>query len=304
MNCPSIPDHVYGFLDAAGHLAECDRCREAAARLSRERDLLARAAARLAVAPARRRPWIWTSAAALLLVGLAGWIAIRTLPKLRPDPKDLVTPLRPRDGEVGAVISTRSLDRYRMTYEAAIRVGGSEQVFRGECLWIKPGILFAQGSAPGVQDRRILRVRARTWVYHELLEDWVAAGEMGAPHAGRGIENPDDVLAILQRRAPLTDGDFRIAIAGSDVMELFPDPAHRPVDWSGVLADVRCSVREGLLSSILVTAQEPAREAALSATMRFVRAGEFSDRVFPLGLKPIRIPDHLRKEIEVALRRQ
>jgi outer membrane lipoprotein-sorting protein len=99
-----------------------------------------------------------------------------------------------------AVEKTRSQKSYSVTFEAIVRVPDSSPMkITGETVWVAPGVLFTQYTASGGEIVRLLRFGEKVWLYHMLAEDWLSPEESGKPGAGRGVQNPDEVLnAILK----------------------------------------------------------------------------------------------------------
>lgn len=99
-----------------------------------------------------------------------------------------------------AVEKTRSQKSYSVTFEAVVKVPDSDPMrISGESVWVAPGALFTQYTASGGEVVRLLRFGEKVWLYHMLAEDWFSAEESGKPGAGRGVQNPDEVLlAVLK----------------------------------------------------------------------------------------------------------
>lgn len=99
-----------------------------------------------------------------------------------------------------AVEKTRARKSYSVSFKAEIRAPDSDPLsFGGETLWVAPGVLFTQYTTSGGEKVRVVRAGEKVWWYHMVAEDWFPAEEVGKPGAGRGVQNPDDVLsAVIQ----------------------------------------------------------------------------------------------------------
>ena len=108
-----------------------------------------------------------------------------------------------------AVEKTRSQKSYRVSFDAVVRVPDSDPMkINGETVWVAPGVLFTQYTASGGETVRLLRLGEKVWLYHMLAEEWLSAEESGKPGAGRGMQNPDEVLSTVMKaadKAPLIE---------------------------------------------------------------------------------------------------
>jgi hypothetical protein len=151
-----------------------------------------------------------------------------------------------------AVEKTRSQKSYSVTFKAEVRVPDSDpMVINGESVWVAPGALFTQYTASGGDVVRLLRFGDKVWLYHMLAEEWYSAEESGKPGAGRGVQNPDEVLNAVLKAAD------QAVVAGKedarDVLEMKMDgPALQKVmrqqaadgsmDWANSKGSVRLAV--------------------------------------------------------------
>ena len=174
-----------------------------------------------------------------------------------------------------AVEKTRSQKSYRVSFDATVRVPDSEPMkIKGETVWVAPGVLFTQYTASGGETVRLLRLGEKVWLYHMLAEEWLSAEESGKPGAGRGMQNPDEVLAAVMKAA-----DKAIA-AGKDakgeVLEMKLDGASLQkvmkqqvadgtLDWQNSEGSVRLvsGSGDGLMYKMVVSADVASTEAHL-----------------------------------------
>jgi hypothetical protein len=174
-----------------------------------------------------------------------------------------------------AVEKTRSQKSYRVSFDAVVRVPDSDPMkINGETVWVAPGVLFTQYTASGGETVRLLRLGEKVWLYHMLAEEWLSAEESGKPGAGRGMQNPDEVLATVLKAA-----DKAIAAgkdAKGDILELKLDgPALQKVmkqqaaegtlDWQNSEGTVRLvsGFADGLMYRMVVSAEVASTEAHL-----------------------------------------
>ena len=87
---------------------------------------------------------------------------------------------------------------YRTTFTSKLEVPNSTPMdIIGDNVVVAGGVLFTTYKASGGETKRIVRAGDQAWVYHEMAEEWVTAEEVGMSGAGRGVQNPDDVLSVL-----------------------------------------------------------------------------------------------------------
>jgi hypothetical protein len=173
-----------------------------------------------------------------------------------------------------AVEKTRSQKSYSVTFEAVVKVPDSDPMkISGESVWVAPGALFTQYTASGGEVVRLLRFGDKVWLFHMLAEDWFTAEESGKPGAGRGVQNPDEVLSAVLKAT-----DQAVAAgkeAAGDVLEMKLDgPALQKVmrqqaadgsmDWNNSAGTVRLIVGpDGLVYRMQVNAEVASTKAEL-----------------------------------------
>ncbi len=146
-------------------------------------------------------------------------------PSRDPDPND------PQVVLASAIHNTRSQKSYELTYKARLSSPARAVDYAGRCVWVSPGILYIQYQTPGHDDKKVIRAGEKdVWVYHPLSEDWYTAEEVGLPSVARGINNPDEVLAILERYKDtprlLKPGVIEVTIDGNDLAEILKNYFH------------------------------------------------------------------------------
>jgi hypothetical protein len=124
-----------------------------------------------------------------------------------------------------AVKASRSQPGYQTTFKSTLAVPQSAPLeYRGEATWAAPGVLSVQYTATGGDHKRIVRAGDKAWVWHSLVEDWVTAEEAGMAAAGKGIQNPDEMLAVLGERAADAkagaDGKLVLALSGDALQDI------------------------------------------------------------------------------------
>jgi hypothetical protein len=149
----------------------------------------------------------------------------------------LAPPARPLDDKnpqsvaEHAAYNTRTQKSYETKFTAQLIVPGSDPLnYAGECVWVSPGVLFVHYIVTGGDDKKIVRAGNTVWVWHSLA-GWVLAEELGISGAGRGIQNPDEILAVLARHtgtATLAQpGVVEMNLSGDDIERIMKDQASR-----------------------------------------------------------------------------
>lgn len=220
-----------------------------------------------------------------------------------------------RDDAGKAISNVRSQKSYRTKFKAVIEAPGSDSLtIEGESVWVNPGVLYIQYTGSGGDQKRIIRVGEKVWVYHELLADWVTSEEMGTPGAGRGVQNPDDVLGVVAKyadRAKPAGGAVEIRFSGEDIEKIMKEQASQGTfDFKKSTATARLFVKDNLLARFTSAAELTSIEENLkgkivkySADVQVVGYGKDTSLVFTIPdektRKPVEIgvPEHIRKEI-------
>ena len=163
--------------------------------------------------------------ALLLLVACQAAPAQAPAPPAKPlDPKD------PRSVVEHAARATRAQKSYEAEWTARLVVPGSNPLdYKGEAVFVAPGVLYSHYTATGGEEKHILRAGAQAWIFAREIGEWVTAQEMGMPGAGKGLQNPDEALALLSKakgEAKMAEpGVVEIALSGADLEALMKQQA-------------------------------------------------------------------------------
>ncbi|MBI3855463.1 MAG: hypothetical protein HY293_07205 [Planctomycetes bacterium] len=162
---------------------------------------------------------------------LAALLAQHVIPQ-KPaalDPKD------PQSVAAHAIYNTRTLKSYQTTYKAKLDGEAGTIDYDGRSSWFFPGILFMHYKASGNDEQKIIRAGGRdVWMYHPAVNDWVSSTDRGAPGAGRGVQNPDEVLGLLSRHTQaatfLKPGVLEISFSGDDLRDILKNQLQKGVN--------------------------------------------------------------------------
>jgi hypothetical protein len=156
------------------------------------------------------------------MMALALWAALQSAPPAKPE-----KPLDPKDARSvaeHAVYNTRSQGDYQTRFTTRLDFPGSDPLRReGVCLWVSPGILSLHYWGAGGEDRNVLRAKDDVWVFERAgdLNTWCKAEAAGKDGAGRGFENPDEVLSALARHLDTANfgdaGVIDLKFSGADL---------------------------------------------------------------------------------------
>jgi hypothetical protein len=112
-----------------------------------------------------------------------------------------------------AVEKTRAQKSYSAAFSGVIKIPDSSPMeLKGEVVWVSPGVLFTQYTASGGDEVRIIRVGDKVWMYHLQTEEWVPAAQAGKGGAGRGVQNPDEVLATIVQTVDRATGAGKMTV--------------------------------------------------------------------------------------------
>lgn len=187
-----------------------------------------------------------TLALALLAAAAACQVAPAEKPARALDPQD------PKSLAEHAAYNTRTQSSYRTKFSARIAAPQGDPIdYKGASVWVSPGVLYIHYTASGGDLKNIVRAETakgqpNVWVHHEAA-GWVTAEEIGSPGLGKGIQNPDEVLAVLGRHLGaarlLRSGVVEIAFAGEDIEKIMKEQAQRGAfDWKQSTATVELHV--------------------------------------------------------------
>jgi len=158
------------------------------------------------------------------------------------DPKD------PRSVLEYAAYITRTQKSYETTFKARLSTSGAPLDYDGRCVWVHPGVLFVHYTASGGDEKMIVRTSpADAWVYHSVAGQWATAVEVAMPGAGRGIQNPDEVLAVVSRHTGsatlIKPGVVQLSFTGEDIEKVMKEQASKDAfDWKESSATLVLSV--------------------------------------------------------------
>jgi hypothetical protein len=160
----------------------------------------------------------------LLLLACQGEPPVKPAKDL--DPKD------PRSVLEYAAYNTRRQKSYETTFKARLTTSGAPLDYEGHCVWVYPGVLFVHYTASGGDEKMIVRTGLLdAWVYHSLVGDWITADEIGMPGAGRGIQNPDEVLSVIARHSGtaklIKPGNVELSFSGDDIEKVMKEQASK-----------------------------------------------------------------------------
>jgi hypothetical protein len=139
-------------------------------------------------------------------------------------------PLDPKDAcsiVEHAVANTRSQKSYETSFKARLTAAQGGIDYSGSQVWVSPGILYLGYTATGGDDRKIICAGKDAWVYSATARGFLTADDNGASGAGRGIQNPDEVLAVVGRNCKsakfLGSGAIELGFSGDDLKQILKD---------------------------------------------------------------------------------
>jgi hypothetical protein len=163
----------------------------------------------------------------LVVLSLASLIACQGDPAPKPlDPQD------PRSVLDHAARNTRGQKSYETKFKARLAAPKSDPLdYDGRCVWVAPGVLYTHYTATGGDEKNIVRAGpSKAWVYHPLVK-WTTADEAGMPGAGRGVQNPDEVLGVLAKGGGtlklLRPGAVELTFTGDDIESIMKEQAQQ-----------------------------------------------------------------------------
>ena len=232
-------------------------------------------------------------------------------------PEKPLDPQDPKSVIEHAVKRTRGQKSYELAWTARLQVPMSNALdYKGICVWGAPGVLYLHYTASGGDDKKIVKVGQEPAWIHDLLAGWQPADVVGFPGAGRGFQNPDDILQLLAKSpgtAKLIEkGAVELTLAGPDLEKLMAEQSQQgSFDWLKSKATVTLATdAEGRLKKLTcaaaLTSTDPNVKGQVDYTAGLDVAGynakselEFKDeknRVIPLKKPMTDAIEKLRKE--------
>ena len=117
-------------------------------------------------------------------------------------------------------------------------------------------LLFLDVKGTGGIDKKMIVTPRGTLIWHAFLDDWVTAEEYGDPDAGRGFQNPHDLLEVIAgATAGATDGEggaVRLRFEGKAAIDLLGKLQidARRLDADGTWSEMNVSFDGGRIKSL------------------------------------------------------
>jgi hypothetical protein len=212
--------------------------------------------------------------------------------------------------------TTRTQKSYEASWKARLAVPRSDPLdYSGRCVWVRPGVLYSHYTASGGDEKKIvLAGPGKVWV-HNALVGWVTADEAGIPGAGRGIQNPDEALAVIARNPAnaklLSPGVVEISFEGGDIERVMKDQAQQGAfDWKKsratltLTADDQRRLKTLACKAALVSADPKVQgEVTYDATIDVLGYGEKTELQFVDDKKkPIPLSKKISETVQTTLK--
>lgn len=198
--------------------------------------------------------------------------------------RQALDPNDPKSVVEHAARKTRSQKSYETKFKARLAWPKSDPIdYDGRCVWVSPGVLYTHMTATGGDDRKIVRAGAdKVWVYNPLVR-WTPADEAGQAGAGRGIQNPDEVLATLARHPGtaklLKPGVVEVSFSGKDIESIMKDQTQQGAfEWKDSNATVELHAdAESRLQKFSVRASLKSADPKVAGTAEYSAQIEIVD---------------------------
>jgi hypothetical protein len=238
----------------------------------------------------------------ILAIGLA---SVQGEPPAKPlDPKDA------RSVVEHALYNTRSQKSYETAFWARLEAPLGAYDYKGRSVWVSPDILYLEFSGSGKNEQKIVRAGEKSvWVY-DSLQGWFTAEERGAGGAGRGIQNPDEVLGLLAKHTAtakfLKSGAIELAFTGNDLVKIMKGhaPAINPKTSSAtveLVVDKETRIQKFACDATLVS---PAGEKnRYTSEVTLVAYNGATELIFTDEKKrPLPLPAPIKEGIDAVLK--
>lgn len=211
-----------------------------------------------------------------------------------------------------AIHNTRSQTSYETTFQSRAQKAGSAPIdYKGSAVWVAPQVLYVQYTASGGDHKKIVRAGDSAWVYHTLVDDWVSDAEAGMAGAGKGIQNPDDILAAAvghTAEAKLVEpGLAELKFTGQTLAKILKGQGNvNDLDWDKSSATLRIRVddqtrvKQLTVDAVLQTKGEKPESLTYTAQVDVAGYGGARELIFEDEKKR---PVPLSKEIQGAIQK-
>ena len=124
-----------------------------------------------------------------------------------------------------ALFNTRSQKSYETSYAAKLVTPLQAIDYQGRCVWVAPDVLYVHFRSSGNNEQKIVRAGEKhVWVHHAFHGQWFTADDFGDAGAGRGVQNPDEVLRVLAKHTAgatfLKSGALEATFTGHDLASI------------------------------------------------------------------------------------
>ncbi len=230
-------------------------------------------------------------------------------------PAKPVAPLNPANAASlleHAIRNTRAQASYETTFTSRAQKPGSAPIdYKGSAVWVAPQVLYVQYTASGGDHKKIVRAGDSAWVYHNLVDDWVSDAEAGMAGAGKGIQNPDDILAAIAGHtadAKLVEpGLAELKFSGETLAKILKGQGNvNDLDWDKssatlrIRTDEQTRVKQLTVDAVLQTKGEKPQNLAYTAQVDVAGYGGARELKFEDEKKR---PIPLSKEIQGAIQK-
>lgn len=206
-----------------------------------------------------------------------------------------------------AVYNTRSQKSYETSFTARLM---GKLDYKGRSVWVGPDVLYMHFTGSGNNDQKIVRAGAKSvWIHHEF-NGWLTAEVFGDAGAGRGIQNPDEVLAVLAKHTArakfLKSGALEVTLSGDDLAKIMkgqgingaidPKASSARVE---LIVDGETRVQKFSCDATVVTTAEKVRYSSEVTVAAY--NGETELAFANANRKPIPLSKEIRDRIDAVL---
>jgi hypothetical protein len=209
----------------------------------------------------------------------------------------------PRSVLEHAAYNTRTQKSYETRFKARLTTSGAPLDYEGQCVWLYPGVLYVHYTASGGDEKMIVRAGDKeTWVWSSLA-GWVTKDEIGMPGAGRGVQNPDEILAVLARATEFATlekpGLVDLSLRGDDIEKIMREQANKGAfDWKNSSAKLELAADgENRLQRFTCDATLKSTDPAVKTPVRYTAEVNL---VGYNGARELKFLDEKKREIPLT----
>jgi hypothetical protein len=199
---------------------------------------------------------------------------------------------------------------YKVEFETKLEIPRSDPFeTKGTIIKESPDILYIHYTGTGGIDKKIVRKGKLIRILHPVFEVWVDPITFGDPYAGKGIQNPDEILNFINKavkkekvKFDKKERKFLIKLSGKAVADFLEDQGigKESIKWEGAKIKIYVFVdKQSLVSKCYLMASMPGKGEMKGRIIKY--KGKIEVKGYNQEFKkPFSLPEKTKKEIGIT----